>query len=165
MPSLLPRTELALSDCREHIDNHPDTNPAILDHLTRHINALMCAEVEQVVTQLIVARLAVGQRDEVAKGFFSNFLRERRISSIRNATVKEVRSTLSAFGPDYREKFNELVRQGLDEDEVRRKLETAVSRRNANAHHIPPSITFQELEAAYTVANEVVEAVRVTLEN
>ncbi len=164
MPSLLPRTEKALEDYQDHLMRYPDTAPEILSYLVRHINGLMCGEIEQEVTRLVIVRLQIGCRDEESANFFPNFLQLRRLSSIRNATVGEIRDTLSAFDPAYRGKFDDLVRQNVGEDGVQ-KLLAAVRKRNDNAHHTPPIIDFQEVEATYRVANQVVEAVRVTLEN
>ena len=109
MPDLLPLAGAAIVDYREHLNQNPDTDPAILAYLTRHINGLICAEIEQVVTRLVCERLDVGQHDPEARSFFPGFLDARRMSSIRNARVDEVRTTLSAFGLAYKNKFNELV--------------------------------------------------------
>lgn len=162
MPSLLPRTERAIADFQNLLSQHPHTDGAIQSYLTSHINVLMCAEIEQVVTRLVVERLAVGYHDEDTSNFFPNFLKERRISSIRNATVPEIRRTLAVFSPAYGEKFDGLLSQSVKDEDVQ-KLRVVVEKRNASAHGIPPSITFQELEETYQAATAVVAAVRQTL--
>ena len=112
---------------------------------------------------MIAERLAIGYRDSETLDFFPTFLKSRRTSSIRNATVEEIRNTLTCFGPTYRNKFNDLVRRTVDDDGVE-KLRTAVTKRNENAHSIPPSITFQELEETYGIATAIIDAVVITLE-
>ena len=160
MPSLLPRTELALSDYREHIDNHPDTDQVILDCLVRYILILMCAEIEQVVTDLIRRRLAKGS-DDAAIASYIQKITERNV--IRNAKFREISNKVGFFGSDYQEKFIGLVSNSTKEGDIDR-LGLAVGKRDQVAHKRPPSITFQELDVAYTVAKQVVEAVRLTLE-
>ena len=162
MPLLLPLTGTAIADYQNHLHEFPDTDPVIMAYLTRHINGLMCGEIEQVVTQLIVDRLAIGHDDSETLDFFSNFLKFRRISSVRNATFEEIRNTLSSFGPKYREKFNDLVHNAVDNEGIE-KLRIAVVKRNEDAHSIPPSITFEEVEEAYDIAISVIDAVSNTL--
>ena len=162
MPLLLPLTDTAIADYQNHLREFPGTDPVILAYLTRHINGLMCGEIEQVVTQLIVDRLAIGHRDSGTLDFFPNFLKSRRISSVRNASFEEIRNTLSSFGPAYREKFNGLVHDAVDNEGIE-KLRAAVVKRNEDAHSIPPSITFQEVEETYSVAVAVIDAVSTTL--
>ena len=155
---LLPLTGAAISDCRHHIAQYQDIDPAIHAYLTRHVNGLMCTEIEQVVTRLIRERLAEGCSDKAT----SNFLNSLTRSSVRNATISEIRNTITLMGNKYREKFNHLLDQTVGQDGID-KLGIAVGKRNENAHLNPPDITFNELEEAFSVANKVVEAVRNTL--
>ena len=163
MPDLLPLTGAAIADYQNHLDEFPNTDPVILDYLTRHINGLMCAEIEQVVTSLVCARLGAGYGDEETLNFFPNFLNYRHISRIRNARVDQIRITLSSFGSDCQERFDRLVRDAVDADDIG-KLSTVIRKRNDDAHSIPPTITFQEVEESYLIATAVMEAVRLTLE-
>ena len=156
---LLPLTYMAISDCRQHISQHSDIDPAILAYLTRHVNGLMCAEIERVVTRLIRERLGKGCSDAAT---FS-FLQSLRRSSVRNATVSEIRNTIKLLGSEYQEKFNHLLEQTVGQESIE-KLGIAVGKRNENAHENPPDITFGELEDAFSIANKVVDAVRLTLE-
>ena len=137
---------------------HPDTDSAILAYLTRHINGLMCGEVEQVVTRLIRERLELGCSDDAT----SNFLKSLRRSTVRNATFREIRGSLALFGETYRDDFSDLVYQSVGESGIE-KLGMAVGKRNQDAHENPPDITYLELEEAYTVATTIVDAVQITL--
>ena len=159
MPDLLPLTNAAISDYQHHLESFPNTEQPILDYLVRHINGLMCAEMEQVVTQLIRERLATGCRDEAT----SNYLLSLRRSSIRNATYSEISRTLALFGNYYRENFDGNARQTLEDSDIE-KLGIAVNSRDANAHESPPSITFGELVSAFEVAITVMDAVQQTLQ-
>lgn len=155
----LPLTDAAITDCRDHVNRHPDTDSAISAYLTRHVNGLMCTEIEWVVTRLIRERLEAGCSDEAT----SNFLKTMRRSTVRNATFAEIRDTLALLGSTYRSKFSGLVDQTFKEEDIE-KLGMAVGKRNQNAHQSPPDFTFRELEEAFSIATRLVDAVRLTLD-
>lgn len=159
MDILLPLTETAIKDCQDHMNKYPDTDPAISAYLARHVNGLMCMEIERVVTRLIRDRLALGCSDIAT----SNFLKSMGRSSVRNATISEIRNTIRLLGNDYRDTFNILVDQSVEQADIE-KLGRAVGKRNENAHEDPPNITFRELNEAFSIAIKVVEAVKLTLE-
>ena len=159
MPLLLPLTNAAISDCRNHLNQNPETDPAIIAYLTRHLNGLMCAEIERVITRLVRERLAKGCSDAATASFLQSLGR----SSVRNATVSEIRNTIKLLGSPYLERFTLLLEESVGQEGVE-KLGIAVGKRNENAHENPPDITFGELEDAFSIANEVVDAARLTLE-
>ena len=70
---------------------------------------------------------------------------------------------MARFGDSYKERFYSLINQTIDETGIE-KLGMAVGKRNQDAHSNPPDITFRELEEAYRVAADVIDAVRLTLE-
>ena len=162
MPDLLLLTGAAIADYQKHLEQHPDTDQAILAYLTRHINGLMCAEIEQVITRLVRERLESGCKDEATANFLKSMPRH---SSIQNAGVRAIRITLSRFGDDHSKRFDAFMSQSKSIGEAGTdKLGIAVRKRNEDAHDIPPDITFRELEEAYEVAINVVDAVRHILE-
>lgn len=155
---LLPLTDTAISDCRRHVKQHSDTDPAIIAYLTRHVNGLMCAELEAVVTRLIRDRLKLGCSDNATLNFVNSLQR----GTVRNARYREIRSTIKLLGSSYEERFCELVTSAVGEEGIG-KLGIAVGKRNEDAHETPPDVTFRELEEAYSVATSVVLAVSRTL--
>ena len=159
MDILLPLTETAIKDCRDHINQYPDIDPVISVYLARYVNGLMCMEIEKVVNSLIRARLAMECNDTAT----SNFPKLLGMRSVRNATVKEMRNALNLFGKEYKNTFNNLVRHAVNPTDIG-KLKIAVKNRNKNAHEHPPDITFGELEEAFSIAVKVVEAFKLTLE-
>ena len=163
MPDLLRLTGAAIADYQNHLDEFPNTDPVILAYLTRHINGLMCAEIEQVVTSLVCARLGAGYGDEETSNFFPNFLNYRRISSIRNARVDQIRIALSSFGSDCRERFDRLVREAVDAEDIG-KLSTAIRKRTTMPTAFPQPSPFRKSKKAYLIATAVMDAVRLTLE-
>ena len=141
------------------MNKYPDTDPAIFAYLARHVNGLMCMEIEQVVTRLIRDRLAMGCSDTAT----ANFLKSLGRSFVRNATISEIRNTIRLLGNDYRDKFNNLIDQSVGQADID-KLGMAVRNRNENAHENPPNITFRDLQEVFPIAVKVVEAVKLTLE-
>ena len=93
----------------------------------------------------------------------SNYLKSLVRSSVRNATISEIRNTIRLLGNDYRDKFNNLIDQSVGQEGID-KLGMAVRNRNENAHENPPNITIRELDEAFSIAIKVVEAVKLTLE-
>ena len=160
MPDLLPLTGSAITDYQAHLSRHPSTDPIILAYLARHINGLMCAEIEQVTTRLIRERLEIGCSDTAT----ANFLKSMRRGAIRNAKYSEIRDSLSLFGNEYRDRFSELIQVSIGENGIER-LGMAVGKRDQDAHDNPPDITFRELEEAYTIAVTVMDAVQQTLKS
>ncbi len=156
----LPLTDVAMADCQSHAAQCSGSDPSIHAYLTRHVNGLMCAEIESVVTRLVRRKLETGCGDRATL----NFVRSLRRSAIRNATFVEIRDTLKLFGSDYGSKFSDLVHDRIGEEGIS-KLGIAVLKRNTNGHRSPPDITFRELEEAYNAAALVVDAVKQTLEN
>ena len=162
MPDLLILTGAAIADYQNHLERYPDTDPVILAYLTRHINGLMCAEIEQVITRLVREKLERGCKDEATANFLKSI---HRRSAIANAAVPAIRNALSRVGDDHLERFNTFVYQPESiGDAGVEKLGIAVRKRNENAHDNPPDITFRELEESYNVAIKVVDAVRHILE-
>ena len=158
MPLLLPMTDTAIADCRNHINSHPDIDLAILAYLTRHVNGLMCAEIETVVTRLIRERIEQGCDNAAA-----NFLASFRRSVVRNAKYAEIGDKLALFGDEFKQRYEDAVDNSVGESGIQ-KLGIAVGKRDDTAHRAPPNITFKELEEAYTAATAIVDAVAVALQ-
>lgn len=158
MPILLPFTDTAITDCRDQMAAHPDTDVAILAYLTSHVNSLMCAEIESVVTRLIKERIQRGS-DEAA----ASFLTSLRHSVVRNAKYSEIGDKLALLGDEYKQRYEDMVDNSVGEEGIQR-LGMAVGRRDDAAHRTPPNITFKELEEAFSAATTIVDAVRIALE-
>ena len=119
----------------------------------------MCAEIERSLAHLIRERLEKGCCDTAT----ANFLNSKGLGTPRNAQYKELKRILGRFGVGYRERLDSRLSQIISEGGIE-KLGVAVKKRNQNAHDNPPDITFRELMEAFAVANAMVEAVQITLE-
>ena len=156
---MLPLTDTAIEDYQQHIKQYPETNSEIKAYLTRHINGLMCAEIERSLTSLIRERLERGSCDAAT----ANFMKSISYGSPRNAQYKELKKILCRFGVGYEKSLDRRLSQIMNEGGIE-KLGVAVAKRNQNAHDNPPDITFRELKEAFAVANAIVEAVQITFE-
>ena len=159
MPSLLPRTERAIADFQNLLTQHPHIDGAIQSYLTSHINVLMCAEIERVVSRLFQEKLGRDCQDAATLSYIMRYIRH---GAVANATVQEIKEKLSFFGSEYGKRFDDAVRQSVGNDGIG-KMTIAVQNRNATAHDVPPVIDFQEITETYRVATAIVEAVRQTL--
>ena len=155
---LLPLTDTAIEHCREHLAAHPDTDPAVTAYLARHVNSLMCAEIEIVVTNLIETRVRAGCNDAVT----ANLLNSLRRNIVRNAQYGEIRNSLKTLSPEIADHFERLVELNVGE-RGKTMLGNAVAKRNESAHERPPSVTFEELEQVYSVAVEIVKSAQEVL--
>ena len=149
---------MAITDCRNHINTYSGIDPVIVAYLTRHVNGLMCTEIESVITQLIRERIEAGC-DESA----SNFLKSMPRSVVRNAKYAEIRDKIALFGAQYRLQFEEAVNNSVGEEGIQ-ALGIAVGKRNDAAHREPPDITFREMERAYAAATAIVRAASIVLQ-
>lgn len=156
---LLPLTDTAIENCRNHLAAHPDTDAAVSAYLARHINSLMCAEIEMVVTNLIKARVRAGCNDAVT----ANLLNSLRRSIVRNAQYGEIRNSLKTLSAEIADRFELLVELNVGE-RGKTMLGNAVAKRNESAHERPPSVTFEELEQVYSVAVAIVKSAQEVLE-
>ena len=163
MPLLLPLTDTAISDCRNLLLKYRDTDPidpAIVSYLTRHVNGLLCAEIELVVSLLIKERIQAGCSDDAA----SNFLGSSRRNLVRNAKYSEISDKLGLLGETYKSRFREAVESEIGDEGIQ-KLGIAVGNRDNDAHHTPPDITFGELEEVFSIATSIVDAVERVLQS
>ena len=156
---LLPLTDTAIEHCRDHLGAHPDTDPAVTSYLARHVNSLMCAEIEVVVSRIIEQRVQAGCSDEVA----SNFLASLRRNVIRNAKYDEIQGKLKILGQQIAARFEERINETVGED-GKNRLGVAVKKRDDAAHREPPDITFNEVVAAYADATVIVGLVAEVLQ-
>ena len=159
MADLLPLTALAIEDCRDHMSRHLDIDQVIVDYLVRHVNALLCAEIEREVSRLIRERLENGCSDAETLNYVLRYIRH---GAVQNATFQEIKQKLSYFDDSFGEKFDRLVRNSIGDEGIGR-LSLAVEKRNATSHDSPPSITFGELDDAFSAATVLVDSVRATL--
>ena len=96
--------------------------------------------------------------DEAAANFLSSLHR----STIRNAKHAEISNTLALLGGEFRTRYEDAVNSSVGEEGIE-KLGMTVGKRDQSAHQDPPNITFGELEEAYEIAVNVVDAVELSL--
>ena len=159
---LLPRTAIALEDCKKHVavvrGVEDVDSSAVEAYLARHIVLVLCAEIEQSITELVYERVDRGGCDEVV----ANLMRARKKGMVRSAKHEEISSTLGQLGVDIRDAYVNAVAAAVGDEGVVR-LGNAVVARDAVSHASPPSITLNDVEAAYNVGLAVVDAAQQAL--
>lgn len=155
----LPRTAITLDDCRRHIEavhNLEGIDTAAIEaYLARHVVLVLCAEIEQSITELVYERVDRGGCDEVV----ANLMRARKKGMVRSATHDEIGQTLGQLGVKIRDQYRAAVEASIGELGVSR-LGNAVGARDAVSHSVPPSITLGDVRHAYEAALHVVVAAR-----
>ena len=148
---------MAIDQCRVVVEN-PDTDTAVSAYLTRHVNVLMCAEIESVVSKLVLEKVERSYGTPAAN--FLNSIRKGRKGFIPNAQYSEIVQALGLFGTAYRDEFKKAVNEAVGEEGIA-MLGIAVGKRNETAHtQTQPDITFREVETAFEVADAIVSIAR-----
>ena len=154
---LLPRTAVTLEDCKAHIATIRSTGTidtsAVEAYLARHVVLVLCAEIEQSITDLVYQRVDRGGCDPVV----ANLMRARKKGMVRSANHDEIASTLGQLDISIRDSYKSTVLDAVGEAGVVR-LGNAVTARDSVSHASPPSITLNDVEAAYQVGLVVVDA-------
>ena len=81
---------------------------------------------------------------------------------VRNAKHSEIRKVLGYLGPEYADEYDKLVRASAGERGITH-LGNVVTNRNSIAHNVPPQLTFADVVAAQSAAEQIVDAVRQVL--
>ncbi len=159
----LPRTETALGDCHAHFGSVAAAQvaidaTAIESYLAHHVAVMLCAEIEATVHAYVIERMEMGGCDEPTKAWIRSFKR----GVVRNAKHSEIADVVGRFGPEFKDRYENLVTDAVGEAGIA-QLGNAVGVRDSTAHDTPPTITFRELERAVVVAKSVLQAVRTSL--
>ena len=159
----LPRTELALGDCDDHLarvrtlDEASDTS-AVEAYLARHVVVLLCAEVESRLHEYFDERVDASECDDVSKRLLKSV--KRGVS--RSAKHSDISDTIARLGPEYRKKYDELVTNAIGDEGIAR-IGNAVGVRDQASHSSPPSVTLAELILAAEAADAMLASVRETI--
>jgi hypothetical protein len=153
----LPRTQLALEECRIHLDETGGFSTSIEAYITRGIIVLLCAEIESSVLNLIIRRLDRNPDQEV-----SEFAKPKTRGFVRNVRPSEIGDLLARFGEDCRRRHQDAIDSSIGE-EGRARIGNLVTSRDTFAHGEPPDVTFREVEKAYKDAVGLLEAVATAL--
>ena len=159
----LPRTELALAECRGFLDAVAAAVPeldssTVAAYLAWHISVVLCGEVEASITACFDEMIDRAKADPVVTK-----LAKTRKGVTRSAKYGDIGAALDLVAHDARVRFESEVMATVGEPGVAR-LGNVVGVRDKTAHDVPPAITFHELEEATDIAKQVIAAVRVVLQ-
>ena len=158
MARSLVRTASALADCDDHLKATGSFGTPIENFLTSHLVMLLCAEVESTVRALIHEYVLAHSEPSVAE-----LVKNVGANLVRNALHSEIRKVLGYLGSEYADQYNDLVRASAGERGITH-LGNVVTNRNSIAHNVPPQLTFADVVAAQSAAEQVVQAVRQVLQ-
>lgn len=159
----LPRTDLALEECRKHLEavtaSKSNLDTALIEaYLAQHLAVVLCAEVEEIVTGLVYDRIdRSGCDPEII-----SLLKARKRGVIRNASHKEIADTLGQLGVGVRDAYVNAIDNGIGERGIWH-LGNAVAARDDVAHRAPPNVSLGDVRLAFEAATEVIAAVRLSL--
>jgi hypothetical protein len=153
----LPRTELALEECRKHLTETGSFNTPIEAYITRGLIVLLCAEIEASVTDLIVRRVEASDDAEVRQ-----FAKSISKGFVRNAKPAEVGDVVGRFGEHCKQRYQQSLDASIG-DGGRMRIGDLVANRDRFAHGEPPDVTFRELQEAFNDALGLLEAVEKAL--
>ena len=153
----LPRTQLALEECRKHLDDTKSFSTSIEAYLTRGLVILLCAEIESSVLSLLYKRIEIDPDEEVGR-----FAKSIGKGFVRNARPSEIGKILARFGEDCKQRYQQEVEASIGEAGSTR-VGNLITARDSFAHVEPPDVTFREVEQAYDDAVRLLDAVATAL--
>jgi hypothetical protein len=151
---------VALGDCNAHLDavrgvsGAIDTS-AVEAYLARHVVVLLCAEVERALNEYFDERIDASGCDDVSKRLLKSIKR----GVTRSAKHADISDTIARLGPEFREKYESLVRNAIGDEGIAR-IGNAVGHRDKASHSTPPAVTLSELELAAGAADALLRSVR-----
>jgi len=153
----LPRTQLALEECRRHLKETKSFNTPIEAYITRGLIVLLCAEIEASVTHLVIRRVEATDDQEVRQ-----FAKSISKAFVRNAKPGEIGDVVGRFGEHCKQRYQQTLDASIG-DAGRMRIGNLVTSRDRFAHGEPPDVTFRELLKAFKDAVGLLAAVEKSL--
>lgn len=160
MNKFLLKTELALADCKEHLES--SDNPEIIaNYLTQYLSIIFHAEMEQAIKSIFdesVEKRIANLSDNELKEFINGRLKNLKSNSLDKADIAK---HIGNFSKLAKERFNELLK---DKDRKITIYSNVIGVRHLIAHTFSPKqVTFLELEKAVDAAREILNAAEYAL--
>jgi len=149
-----PRIEEAIEACAKHLDAAGARNTEIEAYLTRYLVTLMYAEFETHVLKVLFER-----GEQVGDPHVASFVRAASQKLVRGLKISDLSGLLASFHVDCKSKFTSRVTS----TPAHAAYDNIVVNRHVTAHGPGATLTFVELEAAYTASLEILEAFREAL--
>ena len=149
MASILLRTQLAIDNCRGHLDSAEAWGSEIESYLTQHLLVILCADVQQAIYSVLEARA-----DKASDVELKHFALNTGKRVLRSIGKSEIAGFVGYFGSEAKQYLNENV----NEMEVT-IYNNAVSNRHDVAHSLGSNITFRELADIMTAAINLIAVI------
>jgi len=150
----LIRTNTALADCEQHLGSTGAFGTVIESYLTQHILVIFCAEVQQLIYEILNNRASLSG-DEGLESFV--VVSGKRV--FRSVQKDSIASLAECFGKDAKDKLNASV-----DDEDVTIYNNAVRGRHDVAHSYGVTISFQEVKNAAGAAIKILKAFEVAIQ-
>lgn len=150
----LIRTTAIIEDCEAIVSNPEIMGSPIESYLVQHALVVLCAEIQQEVYEIVRARAAQADDQQLA-----NFVSNAAQRVLRSVGKSELAGFVGHFGQEEKERFNQLV----DDAEVT-KYNNAVNNRHDVAHRNGVQVTFSELKDAVSAASNILQALATSIE-
>jgi hypothetical protein len=146
----LARIDLAIDECRDHLDRSQARGTPIESFLVMHLLVLICAAFEEHIEGLVSARIS--RSADVA---VQSFARACVTKTFRSIEIRSISGLLGQFGGECKEAFQNRVNGTVAET----FFGTIVSNRHRVAHSVGPNVTLDELIEKYDEAHAVLDAI------
>jgi hypothetical protein len=150
----LPRTDLAIQECEQHLVETGALGSPVESYLTQHILVILCAEMQQEIYKLVKHRCSKNTDEYLAK--FVETAQEKVLRSVQKA---EIAGFLGHFGLSVKEQFN----KSISESEISIYNNAVLSRHDV-AHRMGSNTTFEELKSATEIAKRILGSIEVILD-
>lgn len=150
----LVRTRAIIEDCESFVSNPELMGSPIESYLVQHALVVLCAEIQQNIYEIVRARVAQTDDQQLA-----NFVSNVAQRVLRSVGKSELAGFVGHFGQQEKKKFNELV-----DEAVVTKYNNAVNNRHDIAHRSGVQVTFSELKEAVSAASSILQALASSIE-
>jgi hypothetical protein len=152
----LARVDLAMDECRSHLDGAKARGTPIEAFLVMHLLVLICSAFEEEIERMVSTRISRSADEAV-----QSFARSCIAKTFRSLKVTEISGFLGQFGLVCKEEFQRRI-NGTPAETY---FGTIVSNRHQVAHSTGPNVTFDDLTESYEKAHVVLDAIHAALES
>ncbi|MEK6303234.1 MAG: hypothetical protein AABO41_21185 [Acidobacteriota bacterium] len=147
------RTQTALKDCEQHLQDTGAGGSPIEAYLTEYLLILMCADMQEGIYKVIEE-----WADKSASPSLREFVATSSRRVLRSVKKGEIAGFVGMFGSTHKDRFG----SALDDREVT-LYNNAVESRHDVAHRTGATVTFSEMKDALAAARNILAAVESAL--
>jgi ABC-type sugar transport system ATPase subunit len=142
------RTQTALNDCEQHLQDSGAIGSPIEAYLTEYLLILMCADMQEAIYRIIEEWAEISANPSLKEFVAAS---SRRV--LRSVKKGEIAGFVGLFGSTHKDRFNSV----LDDREVT-IYNNAVESRHDVAHRTGATVTFSDMKDALSAARNILVA-------